>query len=89
MSILEAFAYGKPVIASDLGAMPCLVSHGENGMLFAPGDASALAGCVRGMEGDGAKTGSMGTAARERAVADYGPQKNFDVLARIYGSVMR
>jgi len=41
--ILEAFAHRTPVIASDLGGMAELVRDGENGLLFAPGDADDLA----------------------------------------------
>lgn len=41
--IIEAFAYRTPVIASDLGGMAELVRDGENGLLFAPGDANDLA----------------------------------------------
>jgi glycosyltransferase involved in cell wall biosynthesis len=46
-AILEAFAHRTPVIASDLGGMAELVHHGENGLLFAPGDASSLAQQLR------------------------------------------
>jgi len=42
MTLLEAFAAGTPVIASDLGAMASMVKDGYNGWLFSPGDASAL-----------------------------------------------
>jgi glycosyltransferase involved in cell wall biosynthesis len=42
-TVLEAFAHRTPVIASDLGGMAELVHHGENGLLFTPGDASSLA----------------------------------------------
>ena len=38
--ILEAFAHRTPVIASDLGALPELVVHEKNGLLFEMGDAS-------------------------------------------------
>ena len=41
--ILEAFAYGVPVIASNLGGMAELVKHEMNGLLFPMGDAPALA----------------------------------------------
>jgi glycosyltransferase involved in cell wall biosynthesis len=41
--ILEAFAHGTPVIASDLGGMSELVQDEKNGLLFAPGDALSLA----------------------------------------------
>jgi glycosyltransferase involved in cell wall biosynthesis len=42
-AILEAFAYGTPVIASKLGGMAELVRHEENGLLFAPNSAADLA----------------------------------------------
>ncbi|WP_086382912.1 glycosyltransferase family 4 protein [Caballeronia sordidicola] len=41
--IIEAMAAGKPVIASNGGAVPEIVRHGENGMIIEPGDASKLA----------------------------------------------
>lgn len=43
ISILEAFAAARPVIASRVGGIPEAVEDGVNGMLFAPGDAGELA----------------------------------------------
>lgn len=45
--ILEAFAHRTPVVASNLGGMAELVRDGENGLLFAPGDADDLARQLR------------------------------------------
>lgn len=41
--IVEAFAHGKPVIASALGSLPELVDEGRTGFLTPPGDVEALA----------------------------------------------
>jgi len=41
--IPQAFATGKPVIASNVGGIPEIVQHGENGLLVKAGDVSALA----------------------------------------------
>ena len=41
--LLEAFASGRPVIASRVGGIPDLVVEGENGFLSRPGDAADLA----------------------------------------------
>lgn len=41
-TILEAFAYHTPVVASDLGGMSELVEHGKSGLLFTPGDVADL-----------------------------------------------
>jgi glycosyltransferase involved in cell wall biosynthesis len=43
----EAFACGVPVVASDLGAMADVVSNGEDGRLFEPGNPRSLAAAVR------------------------------------------
>ena len=42
----EAQAAGVPVIASDLGAAPEIVPHGETGWLFPAGDPAALAATI-------------------------------------------
>jgi glycosyltransferase involved in cell wall biosynthesis len=42
-TILEAFAAGTPVLASDLGAMADMVQHGLNGYLFPMGNSTKLA----------------------------------------------
>jgi glycosyltransferase involved in cell wall biosynthesis len=43
MVIVEAYAAGKPVIASNLGGIGSLVENDVTGLLFKPGDASDLA----------------------------------------------
>lgn len=42
MSILEAFAFGKPVLAARIGGIPELVREEVTGWLFTPGDATEL-----------------------------------------------
>lgn len=43
ITIAEAYAYGKPVIASSVGGVPEIVVEGETGFLVPPGDINALA----------------------------------------------
>lgn len=44
LAIREAFAAGRPVVTSRLGALPESVEDGVDGLLFEPGDAEDLAG---------------------------------------------
>ena len=45
-TVVEALAVGCPVIASAVGGVPEVVRDGENGLLVAPGDASALGDAI-------------------------------------------
>ncbi len=42
-SIIEAFAFGKPVLAARIGGMPELVRPGHTGLLVEPNDVDGLA----------------------------------------------
>ena len=43
MVLAEALVAGCPVVGADIGGIPVLISPGENGYLFPPGDWAALA----------------------------------------------
>jgi glycosyltransferase involved in cell wall biosynthesis len=45
--IAEAFAAGRPAVATDLGGMSEVVRHGVNGLLFERGSVAGLAGALR------------------------------------------
>ena len=42
MAVLDAWAYGIPVIATPVGGLPDIVVHGENAMIFNPGNIEEL-----------------------------------------------
>jgi len=45
-AVLEAMALGKPVVATNTGGLPELVSHRQSGLLVDYGDAAALADAI-------------------------------------------
>ncbi|MBP2436797.1 glycosyltransferase [Microbacterium amylolyticum] len=47
IATMEAMASGLPIVAADAVALPHLVSHGENGYLFEPGNVGDLAEHLR------------------------------------------
>ena len=46
LTILEAFAAGKPVVATKVGAIPELVHDGQNGILVPPDNVTAMATAI-------------------------------------------
>lgn len=43
VSVMEAMALGLPVVSTDVGGVPALIQHQENGILVSPKDAEAMA----------------------------------------------
>jgi len=62
--VAEALAARAPVLGSRIGGIPDFVRHGENGFLFAPGDADDLARCLRHLLDDHGLLGQMQRAIR-------------------------
>ena len=64
---LEAMASGRAVVASAVGGLVDVITHGETGLLVAPGDPAALAAAVSLLADDPSLRSRLGTAARRRA----------------------
>lgn len=43
LAVVEAMAYGRPIVATSVGGIPELIQDGVNGFLCQPGDAACLA----------------------------------------------
>jgi glycosyltransferase involved in cell wall biosynthesis len=87
LSILEAFARGKPVVASACGGIPELVEDGNTGFLFEPGDAESLAHALDSTLKDEPARVRMGKKARELVSGKYSPGYHYDRLMAIYGEL--
>jgi glycosyltransferase involved in cell wall biosynthesis len=64
---LEAAACGLPVVASRIGGIPEYVHDGHSGILFEPGDVSALTQALRALMRDHALRSRLGGNARAMA----------------------
>jgi glycosyltransferase involved in cell wall biosynthesis len=87
-TILEAFACGVPVIASRLGAMAELVEDGRTGLHFSPTQAEDLARKVIWAWTHPSELAAMGHEARAEYENKYTAEKNYEMLMRIYSSVL-
>jgi glycosyltransferase involved in cell wall biosynthesis len=85
--IVEAFATGLPVIASDLGALTELIEPGRTGLLFRPGDADDLARQVRWAMEHPDRLQAMRSRARQRYESSYTADINYLALMTIYSDL--
>ena len=89
LTIAEAMACAKPVIASDVGANSTLVDAGPqcDGVLIPRGDNDALARETLRILGDAALARSMGAAAREKIAARFSIGAMVEGMEQVYAQV--
>jgi glycosyltransferase involved in cell wall biosynthesis len=66
MSILEAMALARPVVATDVGGTRDLILDGETGHLVAPGDGAAITRALLALAADEKRARRLGAAGRRR-----------------------
>jgi glycosyltransferase involved in cell wall biosynthesis len=82
-AILEAYATGVPVVASDIGSLPELVRAEQTGLLTAPGQAGDLAKSVARLLDD-RESKRMGQRAYESWKTHYSPEVGLRELESAY-----
>jgi glycosyltransferase involved in cell wall biosynthesis len=88
MVILEAFACGTPVVASQIGSLDEIVQEGITGAKFPAGDAAGLAAAVGRLTADDDRLLSMRRTAREAFDHSYTAAHNIEQLLAIYRDVL-
>jgi glycosyltransferase involved in cell wall biosynthesis len=81
--VLEAYAAGKPVVASRMGSLPHVVREGKSGLLFAAGESQDLAEKIGRMSNNAEEREAMGRYGRALVETEYGPGKNYELLMEI------
>jgi glycosyltransferase involved in cell wall biosynthesis len=84
LAILESMTMERPVVASRTGGSPELIDHGQNGLLFPPGDADELAGALRLLLRDSDARRRMGRAARQKIERQFELTAHMDEVERLY-----
>lgn len=67
VSLMEALALGKPIVATAVGGIPEAVRDGVEGLLVPPGSAAKLAGALLSLAADRSQREGMATAALKRS----------------------
>ena len=86
--IYEAFALGKPVIASRIGGIPELVKGGQTGLLFEPGDAEELASMIQYLMERPALVQEMGRNARRLVETELSMDNNYHATMAVFESLL-
>ncbi|MDP3088155.1 MAG: glycosyltransferase family 4 protein [Methylotenera sp.] len=88
MSVLEAMAYGKPVVGSRMGGTTELIEDGKTGLLFEAGNVGELTSVLDRLMASAELRRQMGNAGRQRVETLFSLDKHNAGLMEIYKSVI-
>ena len=88
LALSEAMSLGIPCVASRFGGNVEMVTEGENGLLFPPRDAGALAAALGRLAQDAALHARLSQGARERFLADCNAQEMANAYDALYTSLL-
>ncbi len=83
-TILESYAEGRAVVASDLGSRRELVQEGETGLLYRTGDVAQLADAIQLLGAQPQLAERMGRAGWETVRRRYTPARHYQGLLNLY-----
>jgi glycosyltransferase involved in cell wall biosynthesis len=84
LSVLEAYAFGKPVIGSRIGGIPELITDGEDGFIVPPGDVSALRERLLWMQANKEKATKMGAKGRFKVESHFNADLHYKQIMDVY-----
>ena len=87
VAVLEAYACGKPVIASRVGGLKDLVINGVTGLLVEPGDVHRLANFIRFLLNDDERAEEMGLRGKQLVKENFTVEKVVDRLENLYRDI--
>jgi glycosyltransferase involved in cell wall biosynthesis len=88
LTMMEAYASGTPVVASDLVAEPMGVTDGTNSVLVEPGNPDELAHAIADLAANQEQLDRMGRSSRETAERRFSIEDRIDRLETCYESLL-
>ena len=82
--IMEAMAASLPVVVSDIPGNRCLVSHGETGLIFAPGDSADLVEKITYLMDHPDHAGKMAVSGNRKVEDGYSSRKMAIEYCKLY-----
>lgn len=87
-TILEAMAYGLPIISTKVGAIPEVIEEGINGFLIKPGNVGALTEKIEILIKDRILREKIGKNNREKIEKEYSMDKQVEKYKKIYNTLL-
>ena len=89
LSVMEAMAAGRPVIATAVGGVPEVVRPEESGLLVPPGDVAALAAAMGRLADSQEERERFGRSGARIAAELFDVAKMADAYDRLYQSLLQ
>lgn len=87
MALLESMVQAKAIVTTPVGAIPEVVQHSINGLMFPPGDVVALTRALSFCFDNDEACRRMGEAARITVVQNYSLTVGLEKLSMLYKSI--
>jgi glycosyltransferase involved in cell wall biosynthesis len=87
--LLEAMAFGVPIVATEVGGIPEIVTQGETALLVPPQDPAAMAASIARLISEPGIASGLARRAREKVETDYSPESRAKSLVGIYDEVYK
>lgn len=87
MAVLDAWAYGLPVITTPVGGVPDVAINDDNMLLFDPGDVDKMAECLDRMISDDELRAKLSAESQKLAADKFNLSIVTDELGRIYEGI--
>jgi glycosyltransferase involved in cell wall biosynthesis len=88
LTLIESFARGRPVIASNIGGMSEIVSDTIDGFLVPPNNLEVLREKMLWMAKNRSEAVEMGQAGRRKVQAQFNPEIHYEKLMDVYRKVL-
>lgn len=88
-SVIESFAFKKPVVATNIGSLPELVEDGTTGRLFNYKDVNHLRAIAQDLFSDIESVKIMGNNAFARVQSVYSPTTHYQSLINLFNSLVQ
>lgn len=89
LSVLEAMAASKPVIATNIPGINEIIIDGENGLLVSPADPNALAEKINLILSNASLAHNLAVSGMDRVSSEFSAKKMVDGVTNIYEELIR